>query len=80
MEKAMIPPLCCDGYEGAGKVPSADPSCRLSLRILPRWMSTELEEIEPRERQKKAPEKRLPVMYFPPFVIFPRISVIESPG
>jgi hypothetical protein len=80
MEKAMIPPLSCAGDKGAGQVPRADPSRRLSLRILPRWMSTEPEEIEPHDREKETPEKRLPVRYFPPLVIFPRISFIKSPG
>jgi hypothetical protein len=80
MVKAMIRLLCSDGNESAGYVPSEDPSRRLSLRILRRSKSTGLESIEPRGRRKITPAKRLPVTYYPPFIIVPRISFIESPA
>jgi hypothetical protein len=83
----IIRALQCDGgYEHAGFISSAAsallghltiPSCRLSPAARPRSASADPEKIESPARHKKILTKRVPVIYLPGPITFPRISVSD---
>jgi hypothetical protein len=81
----IIRALHCDGFEYAGFISSAasallghlaNPPHRLSSGLLPLLMSEEPENTEPPAEHKKILSKRLPIIYLPGPVTFPRISFI----